>query len=147
MNFIENIHSLQSNSKYFGKLQVNVKYRYSELPIENATVTIYRMGNPYVFINQLSTDKTGNTPIIELEAPPLEFSMKPSANLPYAEYAIRIMSPGLRTVEIYGVQIYPNEMAIQPVTMYPAAQYDTPEIIIIEPNPLVTNYVPKVYED
>lgn len=140
MNFIEIVHSSQSNSKYFGKLQVSVKYRYSELPIENATVTIYRMGNPYVFINQLSTDKTGNTPIIELEAPPLEFSMKPSENLPYTEYAIRIMSPGLRTVEIYGVQIYPDETAIQPVIMYPADQYDTPEIITIEPPTLVAYY-------
>lgn len=137
MNFIENVHSLQSNSKYFGKLQVSVKYKYSELPIENATITIYRMGNPYVFINQLSTDQTGHTPIIELEAPPLEFSMKPSANLPYTEYAIQIIVPGLRTVEIYGVQIYPNEMAIQPVTMYLPVQYDTPEIIRIEPHALV----------
>lgn len=140
MNFIENVHSLQSSSKYFGKLQVSVKYWYSELPIENAAVTIYRMGNPYVFIDQLSTDKTGLTPIIELEAPPLELSMKPSENLPYTEYAIQISVPGLRTVEIYGVQIYPNEMAIQPVTMYPADQYNTPEIIIIEPHTLTAYY-------
>lgn len=119
---------------YYGKLQVRVINETTGLPIKNAMVTIYRMGNPYVFIDELSTDKAGLTPIIELEAPSLEFSMKPSKNLPYSEYAIRILHKGLRTVEIYGVQVYPTQMSIQTVTMYLADNYNTPEIITIEPN-------------
>ena len=43
-------------------------------------------GEPDKILEVLKTDLSGQTEVIELETPPLEYSMEPGLNQPYSEY-------------------------------------------------------------
>jgi peptidoglycan hydrolase-like protein with peptidoglycan-binding domain len=141
------LYPAQTETRSYGKLQVYVNCQMGARPVDTATVRVFQMGNPNVFILEVDTNISGYTPIIELPAPPLIYSLEPSALLPYAEYAIQVIAPGLKTVEIFGIQVFPTVTAIQPVLMPPMDTTGLPEIIIIEPHTLTGNYPPQVYED
>ena len=66
----------------------------SNRPVENATVRISYTGVPDTVIEEIRTDSSGKTPMLELAAPPLEYSMKPVEQQPYAEYTVRISAEG-----------------------------------------------------
>lgn len=72
------------------------------------------MSNLDILIEEVFTDISGQSPVIELPAPPIAFSMRPMKVSPYEPYMIQISSPEKMTVEIYGTQIFPEVTAIQP---------------------------------
>lgn len=141
------LYQAQTEVSSYGKLQVYVNCEMGARPVETATVRVYQMGNPNVFILEVDTNTSGYTPIIELSTPPLIYSLEPSEFLPYTEYAIQVIAPGLKTVEIFGIQVFPNVTAFQPVKLPPMDTTGLPEIIIIGPHTLVADYPPQVYED
>ena len=61
----------------YGKLRVYVTTESRNLPIEGATVRITNENEPENTIEEVNTDQNGQTPEIELEAPPIEYSMQP----------------------------------------------------------------------
>ena len=82
--------SMQQDMPDQGQLQVTVLDSASNRPVENATVRISYTGVPDNVIEEIRTDSSGKTPMLELAAPPLEYSMKPVEQQPYAEYTVRI---------------------------------------------------------
>ena len=60
-----------------GQYQVTVSDRLNNRPIENARVRISYTGAPDSTIEEVATDSSGRTPVIELKTPPLEYSMEP----------------------------------------------------------------------
>ena len=78
----------QTNMSDAGQLQVRVTSSIGFLPVENASIEISYTGDPSSVIEKLSTDKNGVSETIDLDAPPLEYSMEPSENQPYSEYTI-----------------------------------------------------------
>ena len=82
--------SMQQDMLDQGQLQVTVLDSASNRPVENATVRISYTGVPDNVIEEIRTDSSGKTPMLELAAPPLEYSMKPVEQQPYAEYTVRI---------------------------------------------------------
>ena len=68
-----------------GQYQVTVSDRLNNRPIENARVRISYTGAPDSTIEEVATDSSGRTPVIELKAPPLEYSMEPVEQQPYSE--------------------------------------------------------------
>jgi hypothetical protein len=98
-------------------------------------------------LEEIYTDISGNSPIIELPAPPLAYSLEPLDVLPYTTYIIQISAPQKITVEIYGTQIFPEVTAIQPVKLPPAQAINTVKRIIIEPHTLASNYSPQVVDE
>ena len=78
--------SMQQDMPDQGQLQVTVLDSASNRPVENATVRISYTGVPDNVIEEIRTDSSGKTPMLELAAPPLEYSMKPVEQQPYAEY-------------------------------------------------------------
>lgn len=120
----------------FGTLQVHVVNEANNRPILNAQVEIYTTDNFTQLLYTLKTDNSGNTVVIALPAPPIEYSLQPSDKKPYSEYNIRVTASGYQTVEIYGSQILPTISSTQPVEMAKDVGQREPKIIRIGPNVL-----------
>lgn len=131
-----------------GKLRINVVGNSTGRPIEDARVKISYTGEADSVIEELKTDESGQVEELELEAPPLEYSMEPSINQPYSEYTITVSAKGYKDVSVSGVEILPNETALQSIGM---DAIDAPgsdvENIVIPANTLYGDYPPKIPED
>lgn len=160
----------------YGKLIVNVTTDEGQFPILDARVLIYvnlqeEQINQLYQQNQLNqqnqftdgafsdnienqapiielfTDESGQTTMIELEAPPLNFSENPGEPRPYSNYAVEVLADGYETVLINGVELFPDETAILNVKMRGENIPPFPiEIIDIPPHTLYGNYPPKIPE-
>ncbi|CAM2855461.1 peptidoglycan-binding domain-containing protein [Hathewaya histolytica] len=135
-----------------GRLRVSVLKGDSYAPIEDAKVTITKVPEAGEVTKEtvLNTNVSGETSEIELPAPPLENSMKPSDKLPYSLYDVRIERAGYNPLFIRGVQVFPEELAIQNSNLNAQGSGVTRQeeaIIIIEPNRLVGNFPPKIPEN
>ena len=95
----------QQNNIEKGKLRVSVRGEDGQ-PIENAQVQISYTGEPDSIIEEIRTDSSGFTPELELAAPPLEYSMSPVEDQPYAEYTVKIQADGYEPEEIAGTEFY-----------------------------------------
>lgn len=116
-------------------------------PVENAVVRISYTGEPGRVLEEVRTDSSGKTPELELDAPPLEYSMEPVEQQPYSEYTINIQAEGFEPEEIAGTEILPEVTAEQGARLVPKA--DTApsfERIVIPPHTLFYNYPPKEEE-
>ncbi len=138
----------QLETGYKGKLHIQVICELGARPIDTAIVEIYSKSNPNTLLVTLYTDVSGTIPALELPAPPLEYSMAPTDNIPYSEYILVASAPGLKTVTIDSVQIFPNIVSTQ-IVILPAVDANTqePKIITISPNYLNSSFPPKVKED
>lgn len=132
-----------------GKLQINITSEISALPIENASISISYTGIPDSTLEQLTTDSSGQTETIDLDAPPLEYSLDPAIEeQPYSEYTLQINAEGFEPVSIAGTEILADVTAIQNVTLRPV---DTPlssePVFVIPAHTLYGEYPPKIPED
>ena len=125
-----------------GRLQVTVLTEDGAKPVENAVVRISYTGVPDSVLEELKTDSSGQTPVLELAAPPLEYSMEPSEEQPYAEYTVQIRAEGYEPEEIAGTEILPDVLALQPVRLRPSSAGEF-ERIVIGPHTLFGDYPPK----
>lgn len=132
----------------YGKLNINVISDNNSSPISGATVRITNENEPERTIEETVTDNQGQVTEIELEAPPLDYSMEPGANKPYSEYTIFISAPGFETVEVNGAEIFSGETAIQNASLFPVAESepDSAETFVIPDHTLWGDYPPKIPE-
>ena len=145
-----NSNNAQTGTQSLGQLQINVTSSLGLIPVPDATVTISYTGVPGVTVEQLRTDSSGQTAVIELPAPPLEYSMEPEqANQPYSEYNIQVDAPGYESVMVSGTEILPDVTALQPIQMTPleTAPSQEEEVIVIPDHTLYGEYPPKIPED
>lgn len=130
-----------------GQLLINIRSLTGEIPIENASVTLSYTGQPDSTLETLSTDSSGQTEAVTLDTPPLEYSMQPGQNQPYAEYTIQVSAEGYKPVTVSGIELLPMEEAVQSVTMVPLAEaQQTSGSIVIGPHTLYGDYPPKIPE-
>lgn len=95
-----------------GYLIVNVYADNIANPIDNATVVV----TGYNYEKSFTTDISGKTETIELEAPLKIYSLTPQTEVrPYSVYSVTVSKPGFQTTTINGVQILPDETGIQNV--------------------------------
>ena len=105
------LHAQQENIDR-GTLQVTVHSDTDNRPIENARVRISYTGDPDSIIEEVRTDSSGNTPVLELKAPPLEYSLNIQEEAqPYAEYSIQIDAEDFHEEEIAGTEVLPGKTA------------------------------------
>ena len=145
-----NSNNAQTGTQSLGQLQINVTSSLGLIPVPDATVTISYTGVPGVTVEQLRTDSSGQTAVIELPAPPLEYSMEPEQeNQPYSEYNIQVDAPGYESVMVSGTEILPDVTALQPIQMTPleTAPSQEEEVIVIPDHTLYGEYPPKIPED
>ena len=132
----------------YGKLNIHVVSDNSGFPIPDATVQITSENEPENIIEEAVTNNVGQLNNIELAAPPVDYSMTPSANKPYSEYTITISASGFESVEINGAEIFSGETAIQNASLLPLAtgETDSAELFVIPDHTLWGDYPPKIPE-
>ncbi len=130
-----------------GRLRVDVRSQEENRPVENATVSISYTGEPDRPLEELQTDSSGLSPEVELDAPPLEYSLEPSEYQPYSEYTIRITAPGYETVSVSGAEILPTVTALQSVILRPLLPTEDYQNFVIPAHTLFGDYPPKIPEE
>ena len=132
-----------------GLLQINVTSDVDSYPVSDAVISVSYTGVPDSTLEELNTDSSGQTETIELNAPPLEYSLDPSIEAqPYAEYTLDVRAPGFEPVSISGAEILPDVTAIQNVRLRPLTPAETgEEIFVIPAHTLYGEYPPKIAED
>ena len=137
---------MQVDSQDKGELQVNVTDSENN-PITGARVTIRLPEGGEQTMDTLDTDSSGQTPTVDLNTPPLAYSLDENNEIqPYANYDVEVEVPGYETENIENVEVLPDSMAIQNVRMRRRAGEQT-ENINISPHTLYKEYPAKIPED
>ena len=100
-----------------GTLQIHLTNASTGIPVKGAKISISYTGGPQQVLEEVDTDDSGNTEKITLDAPPLEYSMEPGENQPYAEYTIKVQATGYRDITVSAINILSGEDATQEVVM------------------------------
>lgn len=137
------------DTPYAGSIKISVVSSIGLVPVENATVTISYTGDPESPLEVLTTDSSGQTPVVSLPAPPLNLSLSPDPpEQPYSDYNISVTAEGYEPVLVSGSEILADELSLQPIRMNPLASTDEAEkIVIIPAHTLFGIYPPKIPED
>lgn len=143
------ITTAQIDSADKGKLQINVTSDMTSYPISEAKISITYTGAPESPIEELITDSSGQTEVLELNTPPLEYSLNPTIEYqPYSEYTLNVSAPGFEPISIAGTEILPDVTAIQNITMHPMTIPEPVEdVFVIPAHTLYGEYPPKIPED
>ena len=145
MAFYKNMCMQQANVDT-GRYQVSVVDQLSNRPVENARVRISYTGAPDSVIEEVVTDSSGRTPVIELKTPPLEYSMEPVEQQPYAEYTVQIDAEGFEPKEVAGSEVLPDVLSRQPATLNAMEPGESYQRVVIPPHTLFYEYPPKIEE-
>lgn len=105
-----------------GNLQIFVTAGESPDPIPGARVRVSDPQNGRV-LEEAVTDSSGQTPFMELPAPPLEWSMVEgeTTQRPYAAYNVTVSAGGRQTLHLGGVELLPSSRSIQRMALPEAA--------------------------
>lgn len=139
----------EPETQYSGTLKISVVSSIGLIPVENAAVTISYTGDPENTLDTLTTDSSGQTPVITLPAPPLSLSLEPDALIrPYSEYNIFVTADGYEPVYVSGSEILADELSLQPIRMNPLSMQEEDEKKVeIPAHTLWGEYPPKIPED
>ncbi|MFG6382942.1 MAG: carboxypeptidase-like regulatory domain-containing protein [Lachnospiraceae bacterium] len=141
------LRAAQVNHVDNGTMKIQVTSTIGLIPVEDAKVTISYTGDPESTIEQLSTNAEGQSEILTLAAPPLEYSMEPEQlTQPYSEYTVEVEAEGYRPVSIEGVDVFSGELSLQNVRMEPLEVSEEMKNIVIPANTLFGNFPPKIAE-
>ena len=139
------IKAMQADQPEKGRLKVHVTTEAGAVPVPDARVSVSYTGEQGQPLQEVSTDSSGNTPELELSAPPLEYSVEPGEQQPYSEYTLSVTAPGFEPVEVVGTEILPDVTALQEIRMLPQ-QGEAYERFVIPAHTLFGNYPPKIAE-
>ncbi|MCD8076367.1 MAG: peptidoglycan-binding protein [Lachnospiraceae bacterium] len=128
-----------------GTLKVTVLSE-QNLPLSDAVVAFSFTGDPDSQIEEIHTDQNGQTEPVTLAAPPVEYSLEPSEEQPYAEYTIRVSAPGYEPVTVSGAELFSGQLSLQNVTLRQSAPGEQPDTIVIPEHTLYGYYPPKIAE-
>lgn len=139
------IRAAQTDMVDTGTLQVTAVSQ-QNIPIENASVQISYTGDPDNIIEEIQTDGNGQSEILTLNTPPIEYSLQPSEIMPYAEYTIRVTASGFEPIVISGIEVLSTQLSLQQVRMRPMEIGELPDTIAIPDHTLYGIYPPKIAE-
>lgn len=139
------IYPAQMGTQVFGQLKVRATTP-NLIPIPGALVNVTDPNNPENIIEQLTTDENGITETVSLPAPPIEYSLEPSAVQPYANYNIEINAPNYRPVTVNGAEIFPDVLSQQEATLIPQPEPADFALYVIPPHTLFGDFPPKIPE-
>lgn len=140
------LHAMLTSSGQTGGLRATVVSASDNRPVENATVTFSYTGEPDSIIERVTTNSSGQTELVSLAAPPLEYSMEPGINQPYSEYTLTVSAEGFEPFDVSGTEILPDTNSIQPVRLNPIVPQGEGTNIVIPAHTLYGNYPPKIAE-
>ena len=137
------------DTTYTGTLQISVVSALGMSPIPGATVIVSYTGDPDSPLETMTTDESGQTPTITLDAPPRELSLSPDITAqPYSEYNIQVTAEGFEPVLVSGSEILAGEFSLQPIRMNPLNVTEEEEkVVVIPAHTLFGEYPPKIPEE
>ena len=147
--YMRDIRAMQDEAAGKGELQINVTSTLDSRPIAEARISISYTGGPEQTLEQVTTDSSGQSEVLTLDAPPEEWSLDPNnERQPYSEYTLDVSAPGFEPVSIAGTEILANVKAIQNVRMRPSdTGGEEEEVFVIPAHTLYGDYPPKIAED
>ncbi len=128
-----------------GSLQV-IATSEQNVPISGAVVDISYTGDPDQILEEVRTDNNGRTEVLELNTPPVEYSLSPSEQQPYSQYTVRVTADGYEPVTVTGTEILENQLSLQNVRMKLLEPGEIPDVVTIPEHTLYGNYPPKIAE-
>ena len=144
---MNNIQMAQLDTAYRGRLQIIAESRVNSEPVPDARITISYTGEPDSVLDVFQTNENGQSQLLELAAPSPEYSMEPSGQQPYAQYTIKISAEGFMPMTVTGIQVLPDETAVQEIRLVPlGASISFQDEIVIPANTLFGNFPPKIEE-
>jgi peptidoglycan hydrolase-like protein with peptidoglycan-binding domain len=129
-----------------GRLRCNVVSSLRETPIENARIEIAYSGDPDSSVEALNTDNSGITEVIELAAPPIDYSLAPSENQPYSEYTLKVTAEGYKSLTVTGSEVLAEVTSLQQIRLRPVQPNQIQDAVIIPAHTLYGDYPPKIAE-
>ena len=125
-----------------GSLTVRAFTSQAQLPVAGATVIISgpsEDGRRNVLSIQ-TTDSSGATKPIQLEAPDLSLSESPGGAAPFSDYALVVEHPDYYLATFEQLQVFPGVETVQNVPLVPLPQPsngdDTASPVVVTPQPL-----------
>lgn len=132
-----------------GRLKVQCFIGNSYIPIDRCKIVINGRGE-YATEKTITliTDSIGLTEEIELDAPPLEYSLNENSDkVPYSLYDITVERDGFNPIIINGCQVLPRQVAYQVCNLSRNTNRSTRhQVINIQPNTLNGDFPPKIPE-
>ncbi len=138
---------MENNQVDTGKLQIQVQSSVRNVPIQDARIQISYTGNPTQTIEEVVTDESGQSPTLELPAPPVEYSLEPGETQPYSEYTLNVSAPGYTPFDISGIEILSTATAVQSVYLEPKEPGEQIDNLVIPAHTLYGDYPPKIPEE
>ncbi len=137
----------QTESVDKGNLKVEVLTARGNVPIPGAQISISYSGEPQSTVEEVKTDESGLSESLSLNTPPLEYSMEPSENQPFAQYTIQVTAPGYRPFTVSGIEVFAEQLALQRVRLTEEVALGNPtDTIVIPVNTLFGDFPPKIAE-
>ena len=147
MNRNRYMRTMQTDQSDTGRLQINVQSTVRNVPIKDARIRISYTGNPTQILEEVITDDSGQSPSVDLPAPPLDYSLAPSEIQPYSEYTLNVTAPGYTPFYISGVEVLPTATALQAVYLEPQEAGEQIDNLVIPAHTLYGDYPPKIPEE
>ena len=129
-----------------GKLIVNVFGQNQGDPLQDTSIKIVNSQTKET-IDQLVTNSSGQSDIIQLESPNVEYSLEPGAPKPYGEVDILVKKSNFSSVSIEKVQIFSDTLAIQDIYLDYEKKTSENLLYTIPEHNLYANYPAKIAED
>ena len=126
-----------------GSLTVRAFTSQAQLPVPGATVIISgpsEDGRRTVLSIQ-TTDSSGTTPPVQLDAPDLSLSEEPGGAAPFSDYALVVEHPDYYLATFEQLQVFPGVETVQNVPLIPLPQPangddDAASPVVVTPQPL-----------
>lgn len=145
---MDDINAMQDQETGKGRLQINVISAADSRPVADARIAVSYTGVPEQTLEQVITDRSGQSEVLTLDAPPEAWSLDPdNERQPYSEYTLNISAPGYEPVSIAGAEILADVKAVQNVRMRPDDEgREEEEVFVIPAHTLYGDYPPKIAE-
>ena len=145
---MDDINAMQDQETGKGRLQINVISAADSRPVADARIAVSYTGVPEQTLEQVITDRSGQSEVLTLDAPPEAWSLDPdNERQPYSEYTLNISAPGYEPVSIAGAEILADVKAVQNVRMRPDdGGREEEEVFVIPAHTLYGDYPPKIAE-
>ncbi len=129
-----------------GFLRVDVNSIQNQFPIEDAVVDVSLQAEPDRILEELRTNRSGQTEEIALPAPPVDLSLEPQEQQPYSEYQITVRADGFEPLTVEGSEILAGQLSTQPMRLVPIEPGEAAEDIAIPEHTLYGEYPFKIPE-
>ncbi len=106
-----------------GAITVHTYLGNEALPVADVGVhVVQRIEDAELLIAYRTTDRNGQTDIVEVDTPDVSNSQTPEGGLPFASVDIRVRHPDYHAVYVHNVQVFADTLTRLPVQLIPNSE-------------------------